>query len=103
MNVSDDIARYIRTFVVVAVGGLLTYVASLLHIAIGPDTKSGIAIFAAGIVISAYYALARYVEKKWPAVGKILLGAPKPLTGLVSTLGDTADGNFTPLPPTTSP
>lgn len=79
MTVSDNIARYIRTGVMLAIGMLVTWLASSLHVVVGPSSQAGLVTLTTGVVMAAYYALARYVEKKWPAVGKYLLGAPTDL------------------------
>lgn len=77
MNLSDDITRAIRTGVPVVVGVFVAWLASSLHIVIGPSSEAGLVVVATGAAISGYYALARLIEAKWPAVGKYLLGAPK--------------------------
>lgn len=78
MNLSDGVARSIRTYVPIGVGFAVTWLATSLHIVIGPSSQAGLAAFAVTVVTAAYYALARVVEKRWPKVGKYLLGAPKP-------------------------
>lgn len=79
MTVSDNIARYIRTGVTLLVGLLVTWLASSLHVVVGPSSQAGLVALTYGAVSGVYYALARYVEAKWPAVGKYLLGAPSDL------------------------
>lgn len=79
MNVSDSVARAIRTYVPLAVGFALTWAASSLHIVVGPHSQAALAAAAVTAVTGGYYALARVVEHKWPGLGKYLLGAAKPV------------------------
>ena len=67
---SDFVVSLIRTWVPVVVGTVIAYLANKgFDIEINQN-----AVVAA--VIAIYYALARLLEKKWPALG-FLLGVPK--------------------------
>jgi hypothetical protein len=55
-------ASLIRTWVPIAVGALLTWIASWSDVAIGPDTSATVGAFAAMAVAALYYALARIFE-----------------------------------------
>jgi hypothetical protein len=72
--VNDTIVSLIRTWVPVAVGAVVAWVVRKLGW-VTPDTTELATAFTA-IVIAAYYALARWLEKKWPVLG-VLLGIPK--------------------------
>ena len=69
---SDAIVSLIRTIVPVIVGLAL---AGLLKLGIDVD-ETALATVVDGVIIGAYYALARWLESKWPNLGW-LLGAPK--------------------------
>jgi hypothetical protein len=70
---NDYFVSLIRTWVPVAIGSLLTWLASTLGIVLSDDTSVQLTIAAVGIVTAVYYALARAVEKRWPGLGRILL------------------------------
>lgn len=74
MNLSDTVVSLIRTWVPVLVGSVVAWVTRKLGW-VTPDTAQLATAFTA-IVIGAYYALARFLEKRWPAFGW-LLGVPK--------------------------
>jgi len=70
---SDYITSLIRTVVPIAVGWL---VATLANIGVDLDETAAVTALT-GLVISIYYALARWAESRWPQAGW-LLGVPKP-------------------------
>lgn len=96
MNVSDNVARYIRTGVTLLVGFLVTWLATTVHVVVGPSSQAALVALTVSVVSGAYYALARFIEKKWPAIGKYLLGAPITPAAIVTLVGD---GTGTALPP----
>lgn len=55
-------ASLIRTWVPIAVGALLTWVASWSNWAIGPETSATVGAFAAMATAAIYYGLARALE-----------------------------------------
>lgn len=75
MNLSDYLASMVRTVVPIAVGLLLEWVAKKTGVVV-PATS--VAPIVAGAAATAYYALVRLAEHKWPAVGWLLGLAVKP-------------------------
>lgn len=66
----------LRTVVPLIVGLIIAYALKIgLHL-----TSPGVTVWVTSAVTAGYIALARYVEVKWPAVGKYLVSL-----GLVST------------------
>lgn len=69
----------IRTWVPVAIGTALTWLLSWVaahlhwHIVLSQHSSTTVGIVSVGIVTAAYYALARWVEKHWPAAGRFLV------------------------------
>jgi hypothetical protein len=57
----------------VAVGAALVWLATTLGIGLDDGTSAAVTAAAVGIVTSVYYAAARAVEARWPAVGRVLL------------------------------
>lgn len=70
---NDYFVSLIRTWVPVAIGSALTWLASTLGIVLSEDTSAPLTVAAVGIVTAVYYALARAAEKQWPTLGRILL------------------------------
>jgi hypothetical protein len=62
----------IRTFVPVAVGAALTWLATHFGIVLDSHTSAQVTIAAVGLVVAAYYAAARAIERRWPALGRLL-------------------------------
>lgn len=71
---SDLIVSWIRTIVPVIVGGLLTRAADKWGI-VDIDGEATIAVVS-GLVVAVYYALARFLEQRYPVAG-YLLGSRK--------------------------
>lgn len=69
------VVSLIRTYVPIGVGLLLTWLASSLHIVVDPSSQPGLVALCVTVVSAGYYALARFLEAKVPALG-VLLGAP---------------------------
>jgi hypothetical protein len=71
--VNDYIVSLIRTWVPVAVGGALTWLASRTGIVLDENTSAMAATVAVALVTTAYYTAARSLEQKWPRLGRALL------------------------------
>ncbi|MFI6516553.1 hypothetical protein ACIBF1_13425 [Spirillospora sp. NPDC050679] len=69
----DYVVSLIRTWVPVAIGALVTWLATETGIVLDESTSAPLTVAAVGIVTAVYYALARLVEQRWPAVGRILV------------------------------
>lgn len=69
----DYVVSIIRTWVPVAVGTALTWLARELGIVLDKDTSAMATAVAVALVIAVYYAAARAVEQRWPAVGRVLV------------------------------
>lgn len=69
---SDYVVSLIRTWVPVGIGAAIAWLATL-GLSIDSGTQTGLVAGLTGIIIAAYYALVRALEKKWPAFG-VLLG-----------------------------
>ena len=75
---------YIRTGVPVLIGALLSWLGSRIPAvfdvlsAIAPEWQLLVYSLASGLVIFAYYALARWLGKRWPKIETLMLGSSKP-------------------------
>ncbi|MGK9222084.1 MULTISPECIES: hypothetical protein [unclassified Microbacterium] len=90
MNLNDRAVAVIRTAVPVLVGSLIAWLTSLvpavadvlawidanLSDALGGPVVELIKLAAVGAVITAYYALVRWLSKRWPQL-ELLLGSSK--------------------------
>jgi len=65
----------IRTYVPLAVGVAVAYLARTLGVVLDEDTSAMATSVAVAVVTAVYYAAARALESRWPALG-VLLGAP---------------------------
>lgn len=74
---SDQIISYIRTYVPVAIGSLLSFVVTRYGIVVDEEISTALATLLTAVLIAVYYFLARQAEKRWPQVGKLLLGSAK--------------------------
>lgn len=70
------VTSFIRTYVPIAVGALVSYLLTL-GISLDADAQSGLVIFLTGLTQAVYYLIARLLEKKFPQVGALLLGSSK--------------------------
>lgn len=66
----------IRTYVPIAVGLLLTWLAESTHLVISPKSEALLAGVAVAVLSAAYYSLVRLLEHYVPQLG-VLLGVPK--------------------------
>lgn len=78
MKITDYIASLIRTVVPAGIGSLITYACAKWGIVIDEDTQLGFLTATAGFAVSAYYAIVRRAEAKWPWVGWLLGLAKEP-------------------------
>ena len=70
---NDYVVSLIRTWVPVAVGAALTWLATEAGIVLDDETGAMATAVAITLVTAAYYAGARAIEQKWPKAGRILL------------------------------
>lgn len=73
---SDFVVSAIRTYAPIAVGLALTFLAREAGVVVDTDTEAGLTAGLVGLLSAAWYALARWLESRWPALGW-MLGAPK--------------------------
>lgn len=71
---NDFIISLIRTWVPVGIGAFITWLATNYDIVVPADASSSLVVGVAALVIAVYYALARAVEKAFPALGRLLVG-----------------------------
>lgn len=71
---SNTIVSLIRTYVPVAVGAALAWLLTL-GVQVDAEAQAGLVTGLTGVLIAAYYAVARALERRWPWVG-YLLGVP---------------------------
>ena len=69
---NDYVLSLIRTWVPVAVGAALTWLAMHFEIVLDPDTSAQAAAVLTAAVVAGYYALVRALETRWPWFGKLL-------------------------------
>jgi len=75
------VVSWIRTAVPVAVGAVLTWLASVTGIALSPESSAGLTATVMAGVIAVYYGLVRLAESRWPGVGLLLGAARQPSYG----------------------
>ena len=76
---SNFIIAQIRTYVPIAVGAFVSWLA-LKGIELDPQTQSGLIVALTGTLQAVYYFIARLIEKRYPKAGLYLLGsAQKPV------------------------
>lgn len=76
---NDLVLSYVRTYVPIGVGAVLSYVAVRWGIAVPEDISTELTVGLTGVVIAGYYGLVRALEARWPAFGKLLGSAKKPV------------------------
>lgn len=74
---SDYLLSLIRTWVPIAVGVALTWIAVHWSIVLPEDLSTQASMAVTGLVVAVYYGLVRALELRWPWVGR-LLGAARP-------------------------
>lgn len=73
---NDNIVAQIRTTVPTFIGAVLAYLAARWGIVIDSDASAGLFAGFVALVTSAYYAVVRFLENRFPSLGW-LLGNPK--------------------------
>lgn len=69
----------VRTWVPVGIGTVLTWLLSWVaahwhwHIVLSQHASTTVGIVSVGVVTAAYYGLARWVERRWPKAGRVLV------------------------------
>lgn len=74
---NDLIVSFIRTYVPIAVGTFISWLATK-GLDIDAQTGAGLITFLTGIIIAAYYGIVRVLEKRFPQVGILLGSVRKP-------------------------
>jgi hypothetical protein len=77
-SVSNLGASYVRTFVGIGVGTLLTWLGRRWHVVLDGDSSQAAAMGATAVVTGASYAVVRALESKWKGFGWLLGLATKP-------------------------
>lgn len=78
LPVSDEIVSLIRTYVPLAVGAALVWLANTAGIKITEDESAGLTAGLTALTAAGYYALARWLESRWPWLGKLLGTSRRP-------------------------
>ena len=73
---SDFVTSLVRTYVPIAVGALISWLATR-GITLDPQTQTSLIIGLTGVIQGLYYFVARLIERKLPNVGGLLLGSSK--------------------------
>jgi len=74
---NDLAVSFIRTYVPIAVGSFLSWLATK-GLDIDAQTGAGLITFLTGVLIAAYYGVVRLLKRQWPQVGILLGSAKKP-------------------------
>lgn len=78
----DYLISLVRTTVPAGVAAVLAYLAARWGIGLDADASVQLTAGVTALATAVYYAVARALEQRWPAVGKLLLGSAKqPLYG----------------------
>lgn len=72
MTVRDKIAGYLRTYVPVGIGLVLTLLARKYGVVIDDTISTSATVGLSGVVVAAYYAVVRGLEAKFPKLGWLL-------------------------------
>jgi len=70
----DYLIAQIRTYVPLAVGGLVTWLLSL-GVDLGAQAEVGLITFGTALITGLYYTAASAIQRKWPTAGRFLLGS----------------------------
>jgi hypothetical protein len=71
-TLSDLGASIVRTFVALAVGTVVAYLARRWHVVLDAGTSDGLVQAFTATVIGVYYVVARLLESKWRGFGFLL-------------------------------
>lgn len=74
--VTDYVIAQIRTYVPIGAGAFITWLLSL-GIDVGAQAQVGLITFGTALVTGLYYTAASALQKKWPILGRVLLGSKK--------------------------
>lgn len=91
---SDTVIAQIRTIVPIAVGALLTWLATKFKIVIDEQTQTQLVLGLQGLITAVYYSVVRILEDRFPQLGILLGSTKKPVyfnavdAGVVSDLRD---------------
>lgn len=78
----DYLISLLRTAVPAGVGAALAWLSTEYGIVLDDDVQAQAVAFTSALATAVYYAAARALELRWPAVGRLLLGSSKqPLYG----------------------
>ncbi|NEA22603.1 hypothetical protein [Actinomadura bangladeshensis] len=69
----DYFVSLIRTWVPIGIGNVLAWLAVHFGVIVDADSSTQFKLGAAAVVVAGYYAVARLVEERWPAVGRFLV------------------------------
>jgi hypothetical protein len=69
---SNLVISFIRTYVPIIVGSVLSWVAVNSGIIVSEDLKNEATVFFTALIIALYYGILHLLEQKWPAFGKLL-------------------------------
>ena len=76
---NDYLLSLVRTWVPIGVGAVLSWLAVRYAVVVPEDISTELTAGLTGLVTALYYALVRALEKRWPAFGKLLGAAKKPV------------------------
>jgi len=74
----DGFIAYVRTFVPIAIGAVVTFLARQFDIVIDSESAQGAVLFVNAVVTGAYYALIKYAETRFPWIGWLIGYAKSP-------------------------
>lgn len=77
MQLSNQLIGLIRTWVPIAVGAGISWLATL-GLNIDAETQAASVVALTGVIQAAYYTVVRLLESKYPAVGWLLGSAKTP-------------------------
>lgn len=73
---SDQVVSYIRTYAPILAGGIVSWLISV-GIDVGEEGNVGLTIFLSGLLMGLWYFIGRQLEKRWPAIGRWMLGSSR--------------------------
>lgn len=76
---TNFVTSLVRTYVPILVGSVLSFLAVKYGFAVEPDVQNQLVAGLTGVVIAAYYLLARLLERKFPQLGVLLGSTQKPV------------------------
>ena len=85
-SLSDFLVSQIRTYVPSGVGALISWL-SLRGVEVDSDTRLLLVTGCTAAATAGYYTVASMAQRKWPIVGRYLLGSSKAPTYSSSSLG----------------